>query len=396
MRALIVLAVLAIIGLIVLRQTVYVVDETEQVIVTRFGQVQSIHTSPGLNVKMPFVDVITRLDKRVLRIDSQPAALPDRDKQNLIIDLYARYRITDPVAFRKTLQTETEARSRLADIVISALRDRIALRDRFDIIGAKPVLNEQGQVVVDEEGLTIVEGTETRTEILNEVLEIVKQRTESQAFGIEVIDVRLKRADFPESVADSIYTRMRAERNRIATRFRAEGGEEDLKIRAGANRRREVILAEAERQSSRVRGEGEAEAIRILAEALNQDPDFFAFRRSLEAYQNFLSDQDTIILSAEAPLFRFLASPGDARQEARPVEDPAGQTAGRPTATGSSDAGPPPATWLLAPGYWAESAPGACLFTACILPEIEHLQVCPYLDWPRTSVCIPDYPHRRL
>jgi modulator of FtsH protease HflC len=342
MRVLIVIAVLAIIGLIVLRQTVYIVDQTEQVLVTRFGEVQSVRDTPGLNVKMPFVDRLTRLDKRVLRIDSAPAALPDRDKQNLIIDLYARYRITDPVAFRKTLQTETEARSRLADIVISALRDRIALRDRFDIIGAKPVLNEQGQVVVDEEGLTIVEGTETRTEILNEVLEIVKQRTESQAFGIEVIDVRLKRADFPGSVADSIYTRMRAERNRIATRFRAEGGEEDLKIRAGANRRREVILAEAEQQSSQIRGEGEAEAIRILAQALNQDPDFFAFSRSLEAYQKFLSQQDTIILSAEAPLFRFLASPGDALPEIRPVSKPADQAAGQPAATGSPNADPPP------------------------------------------------------
>ncbi len=342
MRVLIVLAVLAIIGLIVLRQTVYVVDETEQVVITRFGEVRVVRTTPGLSVKMPFVDVITRLDKRVLRIDAQPAALPDRDKQNLIIDLYARYRITDPIQFRKTLQTETNARSRLADIVISTLRDRIALRDRFDIIGSSPSLDAQGAPVVDDEGITIVEARETRTEILNEVLEVVKRRTEEQEFGIEMIDVRIKRADFPESVADSIYTRMRAERNRIATRFRAEGEEEDLKIRAGANREREVILAEAERQSSQIRGEGEAEAIRTLAQALNQDPDFFAFRRSLEAYQNFLSDQDTIILSAEAPLFRFLASPGDARQEARPVEDPAGQTAGRPAATGSSDADPPP------------------------------------------------------
>jgi membrane protease subunit HflC len=342
MRVLIVIAVLLIIGLIVLRQTVYIVDETEQVVITRFGEVQSVRDTPGLNVKMPFVDVITRLDKRVLRIDSQPAALPDRDKQNLIIDLYARYRITDPVAFRKTLQTETEARSRLADIVISALRDRIALRNRFDIIGAKPALDEQGNIAVNEEGLSIVEGTETRTEILNEVLEIVKRRTQDQSFGIEMIDVRIKRADFPESVADSIYTRMRAERNRIATRFRAEGGEEDLKIRAAANREREVILAEAEREASRVRGEGEAEAIRILAQALNQDPDFFAFRRSLEAYQKFLSQQDTIILSAEAPLFRFLASPGDALPEVRPVAKPADQAAGRPAATGSPDADPPP------------------------------------------------------
>ena len=201
MRVLIVLAVLAIIGLIVLRQTVYVVDETEQVVITRFGEVRVVQTTPGLSVKMPFVDVITRLDKRVLRIDAQPAALPDRDKQNLIIDLYARYRITDPIQFRKTLQTETFARSRLADIVISTLRDRIALRDRFDIIGSSPSLDAQGAPVVDDEGLTLVEARETRTEILNEVLEIVKQRTEGQEFGIEMIDVRIKRADFSESVA---------------------------------------------------------------------------------------------------------------------------------------------------------------------------------------------------
>jgi membrane protease subunit HflC len=332
MRVLIVIVVLAIIGLIVLRQTVYIVDETEQVVVTRFGEVRAVQTTPGLSVKMPFVDVITRLDKRVLRIDAQPAALPDRDKQNLIIDLYARYRITDPIQFRKTLQTETNARSRLADIVISTLRDRIALRDRFDIIGSSPALDEQGAPVVDDEGLTLVEARETRTEILNEVLETVKRRTEEQEFGIEMIDVRIKRADFPESVADSIYTRMRAERNRIATRFRAEGEEEDLKIRAGANRDREVILAEAERQSSQIRGEGEAEAIRTLAQALNQDPDFFAFRRSLEAYQKFLSQQDTIILSANAPLFRYLGSPSAGQPEVRPIVNPEDRPAGLPAA----------------------------------------------------------------
>jgi modulator of FtsH protease HflC len=342
MKVLIAIAVLLIIGLIVLRQTVYIVDETEQVIVTRFGEVQSTQTTPGLSVKMPFVDVITRLDKRILMIDAQPAALPDRDKQNLIIDVYSRYRIVDPVQFRKTLQTEIFAESRLADIVISTLRDRIALRDRFDIIGARPVLDEQGNVVVDDEGLSTVEARETRSEILNEVLGAVRQLVENQQFGIEIIDVRIKRADFPESVTPSIYTRMRAERNRIATRFRAEGEEQDLIIRAAANREREVILAKAEREASQIMGEGEAESIRILAQALNQDPDFFAFRRSLEAYQNFLSQQDTIILSADAPLFRYLAGPGDRGQEIRPVDRPADQPSGLPAATGSSDAGPPP------------------------------------------------------
>jgi membrane protease subunit HflC len=330
MRALVILVVLIIIGLIVLRQSLYIVDETQQVIVTRFGEVQKVVTTPGLNAKAPFVDQIQRLDKRVLRIDAPTAALPDRDKQNLTIDLYARYRIIDPVQFRRTLQSEIQARSRLGDIVISTLRDEVAQRNRFDIIGAEPILDEAGAPVVDEEGLQIVEARETRTQMLEEVLASVRSRVADLNFGIEVIDVRIKRADFPESVAPSIYTRMRAERNRIATRFRAEGEEQDLRIRAAANRNRDVILAEADRDAARIRGEGEAEAIRILAEALNQDPDFFAFRRSLEAYQNFLNEQDTIILSAEAPLFQFLGRPGIDGQEIRPVGGQEKQPAGLP------------------------------------------------------------------
>lgn len=333
MRALIVIAVLAIIGLIVLRQTLFIVDETEQVIVLRFGEVQKVVTTPGLNAKAPFLDQVQRLDKRVLRIDAPTAALPDREKQNLTIDLYARYRIVDPVQFRRTLQTEINARSRLGDIVVSTLRDQVALRDRFDIIGSEPILDEAGAPVVDEEGLQIVEPSETRTEMLNEVLARVKTRVQELNFGIQVTDVRIKRADFPESVTPSIYTRMRAERNRIATRFRAEGEEQDLRIRAVANRNRTVILAEADRESNRTRGEGEAEAIRILAEALNQDPDFFAFQRSLEAYQNVLREQDTIILSADAPLFQFLGSPGQSSQDIRQASGEDAPSAGRPAAT---------------------------------------------------------------
>ena len=309
MRALIILGILVVIGIILLRQSLYIVDETQQVIILRFNEVIDTRTNPGLNVKAPFVDTVATFDKRILRIDAAPVAMPDKEKQNLIIDSYARYRITDPVQFRKTLQTENNARSRLGDIVTSTLRDRVALRDRFEIIGAEPIIDEAGNPVEDQEGLPLFEGRDTRTAILNEVLDGVRRRTQEQDFGIEIIDVRIKRADFPESVTPSIYTRMRAERNRIATRFRAEGEEEDLKIRAVANRNREVILAEAEQQSNQVRGAGEAEAIRILAQALNQDPDFFSFRRSLQAYQNFIGEQDTIILSADENLFQFLGTP---------------------------------------------------------------------------------------
>ena len=309
MRVMLILGVIVVIGLIVLRQSLYIVDETQQVIILRFNEVIGTHNSPGLYAKAPFVDVVVTFDKRILRIDADPASMPDKEKQNLIIDSYARYRIVNPVQFRKTLQTESNARSRLGDIVTSTLRDRVALRDRFEIIGAEPIVDADGNPEVDEEGLPVIEGRNTRTEILDEVLAGVRERTRDQDFGIEITDVRIKRADFPESVTPSIYTRMRAERNRIATRFRAEGEEEDLKIRAVANRDREVILATAEQESNQIRGRGEAEAISILAQALNQDPEFFAFRRSLQAYQAFLTGQDTIILSSDEELFEFLGSP---------------------------------------------------------------------------------------
>ena len=309
MRNLIIAAIVIILAAVLLRQSLYVVDVTQQVIVLRFGEVVSTRTTPGLNAKLPFVDNVVRLDKRILRIDAPPVSMPDREKENLVIDVYARYRITDPVQFRKTLQTENTARSRLGDIVISTLRDRVAQRDREEIIGAKPLVDETGAIVVDEEGLPQVEPQETRSIILDEVFNEVRNITERDQFGIEMVDVRIKRADFPEAVTNSIYTRMRAERNRIAARFRAEGEEQDRIIRAATDRERDVIIAVAERDSNRIRGEGEAEAISILAEALNRDPELFSFLRSLEAYQKIILGQDTIILSSDAPLFDYLAGP---------------------------------------------------------------------------------------
>ncbi|MDE2785976.1 MAG: protease modulator HflC [Chloroflexota bacterium] len=309
MRNLIIIAIVIIVGLVVLRQALYVVDVTEQVIILRFGEVVDTRTSPGLNVKAPFVDTVVRLDRRILRIDAPPVSMPDTNKQNLVIDIYARYRITDPVQFRKTLQSENNARSRLGDIVTSTLRDRVAQREREAIIGAEPLRDENGAPVVDEEGVPLVEARETRTEILNEVLAEVRNITVRDQFGIEMIDVRIKRADFPEAVTQSIFTRMRAERNRIAAGFRAEGEEQDRRIRAETDRDRDVIVAEAEREANKRRGEGEAEAISILAEALNRDPELFAFLRSLESYQRIIRQQDTIILSSDAPLFDYLAGP---------------------------------------------------------------------------------------
>ena len=217
----------------------------------------------------------------------------------------------DPVQFRKTLQNEATARTRLGNIVNASLRSEIAKRDRIEIIGSEPVLEEDGTTQkVDPEGLPLVVGTESRSEMLLEVQKEVRRRVAEQDFGIEIIDVRIKRADFPDEVTTSIYTRMRAERNRIASRFRAEGDEKDLRIRAEADKEAAIIRAEAQRDSERIRGEGQAKAIEILAAAHNRSPDLFAFLRSLEAYETFMGQQDTVILSADAPIFRFLLDPG--------------------------------------------------------------------------------------
>ena len=416
MRNLIIAVVLVIVAIVLISQSLYVVDETEQVIITRFGDVQDVHRTSGLRAKAPFVDSVVRFDRRLLRIDADPESMRDKRKENLEIDSYARYRIIDPVQFRKTLTTEDNAFSRLGDIVNSTLREEIALLERSEIIGARPVLDAFGDALEDEEGLAQIEGTESRTALLNAVLEGVRLRViaeetnrevlipvslqgeatftlqvdqlildadnvdrdsnlntgvsaadvrvlegpggETEGFdvtvklwepaiktitfgvqpgetlnegdtfsvqyfverneplGIEIVDVRIKRADFPDTVTPSIFTRMRAERNRIATRFRAVGDQRDLEIRANANKDREVILADADKASNELRGDGEAEAIRILAEALEKDPEFFAFRRSLEAYQRILNTGTTVILSADADLFRFLDSPGqEASQE---------------------------------------------------------------------------------
>ena len=279
------IVVLLFISLVVLRQAFYIVDLSEQVMVLRFGEVGDTRIQPGLYWKTPFVETALKFDKRILRIDAPPVAMPDKEKQNLVIDSYARYRITDPEQFRRTLQTETGARARLGDIVISTLRDRVALRNRFEIIGSRPVFDQTGNLVEDDEGLPVFEGTETRTELMDEVLAGVRRRVTEQNFGIEIVDVRIKRVDFPDSVTPSIYTRMRAERNRVATQFRAEGEAEGLMIQAVADRDRDIILAEAQRQANMIDSETEARIIDVYIRALAQDTRLSRYQESLTAYK---------------------------------------------------------------------------------------------------------------
>ena len=283
-------------------QTLYTVDETQLVVVTRFGEVRDIHTTPGLKVKAPFIDSVNRFNRRLLRVDVPPSTLPDREREFLIIDAYARYRIIDVRKFFEKLETPERAEDRIGRIVISDLREEIGKRVKEEIIGA---------IKEGPEGQEVVIGTETRQEILDIVRAASDQAVKSPEndFGVEVVDVRIKRADFPEAAQQNIFGRMRAERDRISREFRAEGQEERDKIEASANRDRAIILAEAERQANLTRGDGEAQAIQIFAEALQQDPEFYAFQRSLEAYKQFLSTNSTVILSSEAELFQFLDDP---------------------------------------------------------------------------------------
>lgn len=312
MKILIPVGVIVVIALILVNTGLYVVDEKEQVIITRFGQVTSVTQNPGIYIKAPFVDTATTYDRRVLRIDAPPERMLDQDINILEIDAYARYRIVNPVQFRKTLQSEENARRVLGQRINAALRAAVAGRSREQIIGGDVELDADGNPVTDDEGNSQVSATENRTIMLIEVLTSIRDElaAEPEPFGIVMLDVRIKRADFPGEVSGRVFERMRSDREKIARKLRAEGEEESRRRRAEADRRVEVILAQADQEANQLRGEGEARAIAILADSLNEDPEFFAFQRSLEAYKTFMNQQTTVILSSEADIFKFLQGPG--------------------------------------------------------------------------------------
>ena len=308
MRVLVPLAILIIAAVIVGPQTLYTVDETQFVVITRFGEVQRVIEAPGLNVKTPFIDQVNVLDSRILRVDVPPSSMPDVENQFLDIDAYARYRITDPRSFREVLLNEISAAARISNIVVAELRAEIGQRNRTDIIGGNLVAGVESGVSAVEPILE-ADGTPARESITRRVRDLADARVRGQAFGIEILDVRIKRADFPAATEESVFARMRTEREVQAQRLRAEGEEEFLTITADVSRRVEVIAAEAEETSNRLRGEGEGEAIGILAEALERDPELFSFLRSLEAYRKFLQENSTLVLNANSDLFRFLQHP---------------------------------------------------------------------------------------
>ena len=276
------LVVLSVIAGIVGPQAFFVVDEKQLAIVTRFGEIKQTIKHPGLYMKTPFVDSITYYDKRLLIFDAPPDSLLTKDKKRLIIDVYARARIVDPELFRRTVQTESQGRSRALTNISSELRTEIASDNQSEIITTK------------------------REDIMARVRANVEPKL--ALFGLEIVDVRIKRADFPPEIAESVYARMQAERKRKADRERAQGAEIDAQVRATVDKEATIIRATAQRQADITRGEGEARAVEIFAEAISADPAFYSFQRSLQAYKKILESNATVVLPADSDLFEFLQS----------------------------------------------------------------------------------------
>lgn len=274
MRLVSVIIILVVIaGAIFIPQVFFKVDETEVALVTRFGEIKSQIQSPGLNIKTPFIDSVTKYEKRLLLFDAPPDSLLTKDKKRLIIDVYARGQITNPTIFRETVADESIAADRAVDIISSELRREIASHSQSEII------------------------TTQRDILMANVLEQVKPKLAE--FGLTVVDVRIKRADFPGEIANSVYSRMQAERQRKADKERAEGAEIDAEVRADADRKATIIRANATRDSNIIKGCGEAEATGIFAAALNQDPEFYSFMRSLESFKAILGAETTVVMPVE-------------------------------------------------------------------------------------------------
>lgn len=277
-------AIVLVVGCLLLAsQSLYVINEYEQAIVLQFGRAVRTVMEPGIHVKLPFIQDVLRFDKRVLSADGAEAEYLTSDSKRIVIDYIARWRIVDPLTFYQRVTNEIGAQDRLDAIIVSSLRQAVNSHPFSELIDSR------------------------REMVMEEVT--AASRPGALEFGIEIIDVRIKRADLPAETVQSVFDRMEAERYAVATGYRAEGDERALQIRSEADKEREIILAQAYEEAQKIRGEGEARAIQIYAEAYQQDPEFFAFIRSLEAYQSILEEDATLILSADAPLFRYLQSP---------------------------------------------------------------------------------------
>ncbi len=282
-RGLLIVVGLIVVGLFVLFGSVFTVSQTQQALVLQLGEPVRMIRDPGLKFKLPFIQNVTYFDKRILSLDAPPEEVIAADQRRLVVDSFARFRIVDVLKFFQTLGNETVARSRLASQLNSALRRVLGSQDSIAIISGE------------------------RAQLMAEIAKIVN--VEAARFGIEIIDVRIKRADYPDTISQAIFRRMQTEREREAKEIRAQGFELSERIRADADRQRTVLMAEARRQSETLRGEGDGTRTKIFADAANLDPEFFGFYRSLQAYTHALQTNDTtMLLSPDMEFFRYMTT----------------------------------------------------------------------------------------
>ena len=281
-KKIIIIVGILIVIFIILSLSLFTVDEKEQAIILQFGEPIRAIQEPGLNAKIPFIQTVSYFEDRLLEYDAAPTEIVTKDKKNLVIDNYARWRIIDPLTFMQAVRDLNGAQSRLDDIVYSELRVELGRYDLIDIVSVH------------------------RDTIMEEVTKRCDDKSEK--YGISIVDVRIKRADLPVENEKAVFERMRAERIRQANQYRSEGAEEALKIRAQTDKEKVIILAEAYKIAETNRGEGDAKALKIYADAFQKDPDFYRFMRTLDAYKKTLNNNTTVVLSTESEFFRLLES----------------------------------------------------------------------------------------
>ena len=276
-----VVIILGILIIFLASSAMFTVHVTKSAIVLELQKPIKTIREPGLYFKIPFFQQVRFFSKQLLDNDSPPAEVITKDKKNLLIDNFTVWKIMDPLRFLETVRNEQGGESRLDDILYSELRVEIGTHDLIDIV------------------------TETREAIMTKVSKEANRK--AAEYGIEVVEVRIKRTDLPPEIANSIYNRMRTERDRIAKEYRSEGKEEATKIRAETDKERTILIAEAYKTEQEIRGEGDAKSIKIYADAFQKDQEFYSFIRSMEAYKKSLRTDTTILLSEDSDFLRFLS-----------------------------------------------------------------------------------------
>jgi len=302
----IVTLILLFIVAIVVYSSLFTVQQTEQVLVVRFGKPVDIATDPGLHFKAPFIDTVIPVDKRILDLENASQEVIAADQKRLVVDAFARYRIKDALQFYQSVGSIQAANLQLTQLLNASLRR---------VLGEVTLI----QVVRDE-----------REALMARIRDQLDKEAES--YGIQVVDVRIRRADLPEQNSQAVYKRMTTEREREAAEFRAQGGQKAQEIRSNSDREVTVIVAEANSKAEQTRGEGDAERNRLFAEAYGKDPDFFAFYRSMAAYENGLKSGDTrYLLRPDSDFFKYFGAPSG---------KPAGASTVPPSASGTAAAKP--------------------------------------------------------